>query len=219
MTYHGKHRGVGRSRKRARQLGAAAALTGVSAVPAIAVGSPAQAASVDTWERLAQCESSGNWHINTGNGFYGGLQFTQSTWEAFGGTQYAPRADLATKAQQIAIAEKTLAGQGWGAWPACSAKLGLNASDASGDPGVSPESQSSQRDDSQERSTRSSSRSSSSSSSSGGSTYTVKPGDTLSSIATRYGVSGGWQKLAELNEDVLNGNPDLIYPGDEISLR
>lgn len=77
------------------------------------------------WDRLAACESGGNWQINTGNGFYGGLQFTNSTWQAFGGGQYAPRADMASRAQQIAVAENTQATQGWGAWPACSAKLGL----------------------------------------------------------------------------------------------
>lgn len=78
-----------------------------------------------TWDALAQCEATGNWAINTGNGFYGGLQFTQQTWAGFGGTQYAPRADLATREQQIAIAEKVQAVQGWGAWPACTSKLGL----------------------------------------------------------------------------------------------
>ncbi|MCK0089654.1 transglycosylase family protein [Rhodococcus sp. F64268] len=78
-----------------------------------------------TWDALAQCEATGNWAINTGNGFYGGLQFTQQTWAGFGGTQYAPRADMATREQQIAVAEKVQAAQGWGAWPACTSKLGL----------------------------------------------------------------------------------------------
>jgi uncharacterized protein YabE (DUF348 family) len=77
------------------------------------------------WDRLVQCESTGNWAINTGNGFYGGVQFDQNTWDRWGGQEYAPRADLATREEQIAIAEKTLAAQGWGAWPACSSKLGL----------------------------------------------------------------------------------------------
>ncbi|BBZ06926.1 hypothetical protein MDOR_10950 [Mycolicibacterium doricum] len=76
-----------------------------------------------TWDALASCESSGNWAINTGNGFYGGVQFTQSTWESFGGLRYAPRADLATREEQIAIAELTQAGQGWGAWPVCSRRV------------------------------------------------------------------------------------------------
>ncbi|WP_338694973.1 transglycosylase family protein [Streptomyces sp. Q6] len=72
------------------------------------------------WSCLAECESSGDWHINTGNSFYGGLQFTQSTWEEHGGLAYAPRADLATRAQQIEIAKEVLRTQGWRAWPTCS---------------------------------------------------------------------------------------------------
>src|SRR5947209_15945746 len=86
----------------------------------------ASAAPASTWDRLAGCESGGRWSINTGNGFYGGLQFTASTWRGFGGTAYAPRADLATRAQQIAIAERVLRVQGWKAWPACTAKLHLS---------------------------------------------------------------------------------------------
>lgn len=87
------------------------------AAPAVANGS--------VWDALAQCEAGGNWAINTGNGFSGGLQFTPSTWLAFGGGQYAPAAHLASREQQIAVAEKVQAGQGWGAWPACTAKMGL----------------------------------------------------------------------------------------------
>jgi hypothetical protein len=77
------------------------------------------------WDRLAQCESGGNWAINTGNGFFGGLQFAQATWEGFGGGAFAPRADLASREQQIIMADRVLRGQGWGAWPECSRKLGL----------------------------------------------------------------------------------------------
>src|SRR3954447_2361798 len=80
---------------------------------------------VHDWSAVAACESGGDWSINTGNGFYGGLQFTQSTWLAFGGGAYASRADLASREQQIAIAEKVLAGQGWGAWPVCSVEAGV----------------------------------------------------------------------------------------------
>lgn len=93
----------------------------------LALAPAANAAPDSDWDRLAQCEAGGNWGINTGNGYHGGLQFSPSTWAAYGGTQYAPTANQATREQQIAIAEKTLAGQGWGAWPACSAKLGLNS--------------------------------------------------------------------------------------------
>ncbi|MEV0297294.1 transglycosylase family protein [Nocardia sp. NPDC050710] len=78
------------------------------------------------WDALARCESTGNWSINTGNGYYGGIQFDQSTWERQGGLRYAPRADLATREEQIAIAEVTRARQGWGAWPACTGRLGLS---------------------------------------------------------------------------------------------
>jgi len=77
------------------------------------------------WDQIAQCESGGNWSINTGNGYSGGLQFLHSTWRAYGGTQYAPLAYQATRAQQIDIAERVLADAGWGAWPTCSRRLGL----------------------------------------------------------------------------------------------
>ncbi|MGY5766205.1 transglycosylase family protein [Brachybacterium sp. DNPG3] len=87
--------------------------------------SAASTPSGSVWDSIAQCESGGNWSINTGNGYYGGLQFNQGTWEAYGGTSYAARADLATRDQQIAIATKVQANQGWGAWPACTSKLGL----------------------------------------------------------------------------------------------
>ncbi|WP_067853525.1 resuscitation-promoting factor [Nocardia shimofusensis] len=79
----------------------------------------------DLWDALADCESNGNWAINTGNGYYGGIQFDQSTWERQGGLRYAPRADMATREEQIAIAEVTRARQGWGAWPACTGRMGL----------------------------------------------------------------------------------------------
>ncbi|PTR30465.1 uncharacterized protein YabE (DUF348 family) [Rhodococcus sp. OK519] len=78
-----------------------------------------------TWDALAQCEATGNWAINTGNGFYGGVQFDQNTWERQGGLKYAARADLATREEQIAIASRTQQTQGWGAWPSCTSKLGL----------------------------------------------------------------------------------------------
>lgn len=93
----------------------------------VLVAPAAHAAPDSDWDRLAQCEAGGNWQINTGNGYYGGLQFSPSTWRAYGGGEYAPYAHLATREQQIAIAEKVLAGQGWGAWPSCSARLGLNS--------------------------------------------------------------------------------------------
>jgi hypothetical protein len=103
----------------------AATVALVSALGAVLVSTPAEAASLRTWKRLAQCESGGRWHINTGNGYYGGLQFSSSTWRAFGGRKYARNAHRATRREQIRVAEKVLRVQGWGAWPSCSSRLGL----------------------------------------------------------------------------------------------
>ena len=89
------------------------------------VATPAEAATLRTWNRLAQCESGGRWHINTGNGYYGGLQFSSPTWRGFGGRKFARNAHRATKAEQIKVAERVRRAQGWGAWPYCSRRLGL----------------------------------------------------------------------------------------------
>ena len=117
-------------RRHARR-GAAALVIGGAAAAALSM--PANAASVDTWDKLAECESGGNWSTSTGNGFSGGLQFTPSTWAAFGGTG-SPEG--ASKSEQISVAQNVLEGQGWGAWPACSAKLGLSDADKGGAPAV-----------------------------------------------------------------------------------
>ncbi|MFE7563959.1 transglycosylase family protein [Kitasatospora sp. NPDC057500] len=111
-------------RNRVRMALMAGALTALPVAGLVAANS-ASAAPVSVWDKVAACEATGNWAINTGNGFYGGLQFTSSTWAAFGGTAYAPQAHQATKAQQIAVGEKVLAAQGPGAWPVCSVKAGL----------------------------------------------------------------------------------------------
>ena len=97
----------------AAQAGPAAPVQATSAAPAFSGGV--------NWAGIAACESGGNWSANTGNGFYGGLQFTQQTWLANGGGQYAASANLASPAQQIAVAERVLASQGIGAWPVCGA--------------------------------------------------------------------------------------------------
>ncbi|GFM96267.1 hypothetical protein Sfulv_10780 [Streptomyces fulvorobeus] len=89
--------------------------------PGLWPGGRACDTSEGPWDCVAACESGGDWQANTGNGFYGGLQFRQSTWEAYGGTDYAARADLATRKEQILVAEKVLEAQGWGAWPHCGA--------------------------------------------------------------------------------------------------
>jgi resuscitation-promoting factor RpfA len=225
---------------------AAAAATGALALGITAL--PAQAATGSAWDRLADCESGGNWSINTGNGFYGGLQFTASTWKAYGGGAYASRADLASRSQQIAVAQRVLAGQGWGAWPACSAKLGLSgkvstASAAAATARASaPASRSTTRSPLRaegrhvapshpaiEKATARSVRSGYvaprtttgrhvASSSASGAGYVVQPGDYLSAIASEHRVAGGWQALYALNRTVIGKNPNLIFPGQRLSL-
>ncbi len=102
---------------------AAAAVT----IPLVFAATSAQAGPLrhDPWDRVAQCESGGNWSTNTGNGYYGGLQFSPGTWHSYGGGAYAGTANRATRSQQIAIAEKVLRAQGWKAWPTCSRRVGV----------------------------------------------------------------------------------------------
>src|SRR5919199_1870927 len=108
-----------------KALAKAPVAAGATVVGFGVLGSPAQALAATThdWTGVAECESGGDWSINTGNGYYGGLQFSQSTWAGLGGTALAPRADLATPAEQVQIAEKVLATQGIGAWPVCGKNL------------------------------------------------------------------------------------------------
>ncbi|MFD9128971.1 transglycosylase family protein [Kitasatospora sp. NPDC059571] len=224
--------------KRTRRLLATTGVVGIGlSIPCLTAGT-ANAASVATWDKVAQCESSGNWSINTGNGFYGGLQFTSSTWAAYGGHTYAPQANQATKDQQIAIAEKVLADQGPGAWPVCSIQAGLTkggpapainpggtaaapapAAPAASTPAAKPAAPSTGSTASQDAKPAQSGKSWKQHRSWGHSgTYTVKAGDWLSSIATANHVQGGWQKLYDLNKSVLTEGPDSIYPGQKLSL-
>jgi resuscitation-promoting factor RpfA len=177
----------------------AVVLGGAAAVSLGVLAAPASAAAPNDWDAVAQCESSGNWSINTGNGYYGGLQFSASTWAAFGGTEYAPRADLATKAQQIAVAERTLDGQGKGAWPNCGKALDPAAPEA----GTAPAAPALAATPAPEAA--------------GGGTYTVQAGDTLGRIAAAQGVAGGWQVLYAANDGQLN-SPDRIAVGQVLQL-
>jgi Transglycosylase-like domain len=117
----GRHRAPTSASKLRRRAATVAATAGVAAVAPLLAAGPASADSVN-WDAIAACESGGNWSINTGNGFYGGLQFTLSTWHAYGGSGMP---NHASRSRQIAVAKKVQASQGWGAWPACTAKLGI----------------------------------------------------------------------------------------------
>ncbi|WP_329222858.1 transglycosylase family protein [Streptomyces sp. NBC_01485] len=228
MAVRGRHRRYQPNRINRASLTVTAGGAGM-AIPLIGTG-VAQAADVDTWNKVAACESTNDWDINSGNGFYGGLQFTQSTWEAYGGTRYAPRADLATRDQQIAVAEKVLDGQGPGAWPVCSVRAGLSrggdAPDVHPDgtstkatqgtqgtkPAASAKAAKTSLDDVRPQSTPQSRAGTAE-------MYTVVRGDTLSGIADAEDVKGGWQGLYAANRKAIGSDPDLILPGQRLSLR
>ncbi|MEU3918415.1 transglycosylase family protein [Streptomyces sp. NPDC029004] len=136
LSGHGRHRRP----RQAPAIVVAAGVTGSAiAIPLLGAGS-ASAADASTWDRVAECESGGMWSADLGNGYYGGLQMSQETWQAFGGADYAPTADLASRSQQIAVAEKVLDAQGPAAWAGCAAIAGLqNDGAAAGvDPGTAP---------------------------------------------------------------------------------
>ncbi|CAL9352171.1 transglycosylase family protein [Streptomyces sp. enrichment culture] len=214
MAVRGRHRRYQPNRINRASLTVTAGGAGM-ALPLMGTGA-AQAADVDTWEKVAACESTDTWDINTGNGYYGGLQFSQSTWEAFGGTRYAPRADLATKDQQIAIAEKVLDEQGPGAWPTCSVRAGLTRDGA--DPDIRPAADRTRRDD--RRTSVEDVRPTATPQARAGRAemYTVVRGDTLSGIAEQEHVRGGWQGLYEANRSTIGADPDLILPGQRLDL-
>ncbi|MGL5828536.1 MAG: transglycosylase family protein [Angustibacter sp.] len=222
-SYQGSHRE--KSAGGGNRALAGLTTAGAMAVGSIALAQGADAASSGTWDRLAQCESGGNWSINTGNGYYGGVQFSPSTWRAFGGAKYASSAHLASRSEQIAIAERVLDGQGWGAWPACSRKLGLGSSEAAGSPGSAPAAKSTPRTNRvssppARTETAKTSRSTERSPGripTGSGDYVVKAGDTLSEIAQRHGL-GSWQELYQLNRASVGDNPNLIYVGQRLRL-
>lgn len=223
----GKHR---RPSKAVRAVALAGVTGAAVAAPLMAAGN-ASAATASQWDAVAQCESGGNWSINTGNGYYGGLQFSASTWAAYGGTAYAPQADQAGKAQQIAVAEKVLAAQGKGAWPVCG--TGLSSTPYNGSTGSTSTGDSSSKTTTTTRSTdtQAASRSAERPAASktvttptgkkvkkGDGEYKVVKGDTLSTIATKHHVQGGWKKLFELNKDIVQ-DADMIFPGQQLHLK
>lgn len=249
-----------------RRTAAALAIGGVAA----ATMSMPAANAVDgaTWDALAQCESGGNWSINTGNGFYGGLQFTQQSWNGVGMSGSPANA---TRAQQIEAGERLLAIQGWGAWPACSAKLGLygktGAAPTYTEPTTSTAATTTVAAQSQTQQTYTAPAAQVAPAApaaqaapaaveapaaapvapaapaaveapaaapaapaveapaaapvaapkAAAGTYTVVPGDSLSLIAAKLGVAGGYQAIAAANTDIIY-NVDLIFPGQVLTI-
>ncbi|KMS82457.1 MULTISPECIES: transglycosylase family protein [Streptomyces] len=216
MAVRGRHRRYQPNRINRASLTVTAGGAGL-AIPLVAAGT-ADAADVATWNKVAACESSGNWSINTGNGYFGGLQFTQSTWEAYGGARFAPRADLATRAEQIAVAEKVLDGQGPGAWPVCSVRAGLTRGGAA--PDVHTETRSARPATTKSSSVKDVQPQTTPQSRAGrAEMYTVVHGDTLSGIAGEHHVTGGWRTLYAGNRATIGADPDLIMPGQRLSLN
>ena len=246
----------------------AAALAIGGAVAATMSMPAANAVDGATWDALAQCESGGNWSINTGNGFYGGLQFTQQSWNGVG---MSGSPATATRAQQIEAGERLLAIQGWGAWPACSAKLGLygktGAAPTYTEPTTSTAATTTVAAQSQTQQTYTAPAAQAAPAApaaqaapaaveapaaapaaqaapaaveapaaapaapaveapaaapvaapkAAAGTYTVVPGDSLSLIASKLGVAGGYQAIAAANTDIIY-NVDLIFPGQVLNI-
>lgn len=223
-----------------------------------------------TWDALAQCESGGNWSINTGNGFYGGLQFTQQSWNGVG---MSGSPATATRAQQIEAGERLLAIQGWGAWPACSAKLGLYGKTGAAPTYTEPTTTVAAQSQTQQTYTAPAAQAAPAAPAAqaapaaveapaaapaapaaqaapaaveapaaapaapaveapvaaapaaapvaapkaAAGTYTVVPGDSLSLIAAKLGVAGGYQAIAAANTDIIY-NVDLIFPGQVLTI-
>ncbi|MFJ8575796.1 transglycosylase family protein [[Kitasatospora] papulosa] len=228
LSSKGKHRRP----SKAVRIATLAGVTGAAVAVPLMGATGASAASVATWDAVAQCESGGNWSINTGNGYYGGLQFSQSSWAAAGGTQYAARADLATKGQQIAAAEKLLDLQGPGAW-SCAGAGGLtndgvdpgvdtgSAKNGDTDPQAAPERKAEQPTTRSEKRTapeKTVTTPTGQKVEKGDGEYKVKAGDTLSKIADAEKVKGGWEKLFKLNDDIVD-NANLIFPGQQLHLK
>lgn len=214
-----------------------------------------------TWDALAQCESGGNWSINTGNGFYGGLQFTQQSWNGVG---MSGSPATASRAQQIEAGERLLAIQGWGAWPACSAKLGLYGKTGAAPTYTEPTTTVAAQSQTQQTYTAPAAQVAPAAPAvqaapaaveapaaapaapaaqaapaaveapaapvaapaveapvaapkAAAGTYTVVPGDSLSLIAAKLGVAGGYQAIAAANTDIIY-NVDLIFPGQVLTI-
>ena len=240
-------------RRTAAALAVGGAVAATMSVPA------ANAADSATWDALAQCESGGNWSINTGNGFYGGLQFTQQSWNGVG---MSGSPATATRAQQIEAGERLLAIQGWGAWPACSAKLGLYGKTGAAPTYTEPTTTVAAQSQTQQTYTAPAAQAAPAAPAAqaapaaveapaapvapaapaveapaapaaapaveapaapvaapkaAAGTYTVVPGDSLSLIAAKLGVAGGYQAIAAANTDIIY-NVDLIFPGQVLTI-
>jgi hypothetical protein len=198
--YRGRHRAPSRTGRTIARTAVAGAVAGAP----LLVAAPANAAPDSAWDKLAQCESGGRWDINTGNGFHGGLQFTPRTWAGFGGKEFAPVAYKASREQQIVVAERVLAKQGWNAWPSCSRKTGVRGESST------------QHDAPRQSGSGEQVRLAAQETTTSGD-YIVKRGDSLGRIASVNKVAGGWKAIVEKNP-ALKGDPDSLKVGQRLTL-
>ncbi|WP_445190333.1 LysM peptidoglycan-binding domain-containing protein [Pseudonocardia sp. Cha107L01] len=204
----------------------------VAGTPLVLAGT-ANAAPDDVWDQIAKCESGGRWNTSTGNGYSGGLQFSPSTWRAYGGSGSASGA---SRAQQIAVAERVLAAQGWGAWPSCSRKVGARGKASART--VSQQTSATKTAKTQVKPNAPVAKPNApvlaaapatpakpgvvtpaapATPAKPGAKYTVVPGDSLSKIAQTRNIPGGWQALYDHNKAVVS-NPSLIKAGQQLDL-
>jgi LysM repeat protein len=209
MSYRGKHRKASAASRNIARVAVAGLAVGA---PLAIAATPAQAASGTNWDAIAQCESTGNWAANTGNGFAGGLQFTPSTWKAYGGHGSAHNA---SREEQIAVAERVKAGQGIGAWPVCGKKAGASGTFKSKNTQGSAKVQ---KKSSTAKVTQKAAPVAATATSNPNGDYTVVAGDTLSKIAKQLNVQGGYEKLQELNAQYIP-NADFITVGQKIATK
>jgi resuscitation-promoting factor RpfA len=206
--------------RRARAAATALATTvGAAAIMTTAISPAAEATTAHhtVWDKVAGCESGDRWHIHTGNGYYGGLQFSSGTWRAHGGRKYASRADKASRTEQIEVARRVLAAQGRNAWPVCGPRAGLTKSsghatskklpNTAGQPAATAHTTAKKaKHTAKHRAAKSSAK-----------TYRVHRGDTLSSIARTHHVPGGWHALYRANRSHLS-NPNTLRVGQKLAL-
>lgn len=202
-----RHRKQSTAARTATRLAVAGALV---AAPFTVSAATASAEGMN-WDAVAKCESSGNWQINTGNGYYGGLQFAASTWKAYGGTAYAPTANGASREQQIAVAERVLASQGRNAWPVCNAYGGGSTvshvvhSVASATRTVVKQVASTVQQPAAPVKI-------------GDGDYTVVAGDTLSGLVQKLNLNETWEDLFNKNKDIVS-DANLIFPGQKLHTK
>ncbi|GLY69152.1 transglycosylase family protein [Amycolatopsis taiwanensis] len=220
MSYRGKHRKMSPAARNIARFAVAGIAVGT---PLAIAATPAQASSVN-WDAIAQCESGGNWSTNTGNGYYGGLQFSQSTWKAYGGVGSPQNA---SREEQIAVAERVLQSQGIGAWPVCGKKAGDNGTfTGSNTKGSTPKTtQKSTRTEAPRKAPAATKKAPAPApakiaapSSNPNGDYTVVDGDSLSKIADKFDVQGGWQQLQKLNGQYIP-DANLILVGQTIATK